>query len=61
MPLAIDYVIANGIADEDEYPYTAYQSSCEYEKEDSIGKPASETTIPVYGNVTWMKYKSNRL
>lgn len=52
---ALDYVKTNGIADEEDYPYVAYERTCEYTPSEKVGVITGVHNIPTRGNETWMK------
>jgi cathepsin L len=52
---ALDYVKANGMTDEEEYPYVAYQRTCEYTPSEKVGIITGVHNIPTRGNETWMR------
>ena len=48
---ALDYVKANGIANEEEYPYVAHNQTCEYNRKMSIGYINETYDIPTAGEI----------
>jgi C1A family cysteine protease len=52
---ALDYVKIHGITDEEEYPYEAYQRTCEYNPSEKVGTITGVHNIPTRGNETWMR------
>lgn len=54
-PNAMNYAIANGMTDEEEYPYVEYKSSCEYSSDTKVAGISKYYAVPTRGNETWMK------
>jgi C1A family cysteine protease len=52
---ALDYVKTNGMTDEEEYPYVAYERTCEYAPSEKVGTITGVHNIPTRGNETWMR------
>lgn len=52
---AVDYAVNSGMTIEEEYPYVAYKSSCEYSKDDKYAVAKKYFATPTRGNSTWMK------
>lgn len=52
---ALDYVRQNGIASEQEYPYEAYERTCEYNKDESVATIRDVYNVPTRGNETWLR------
>jgi xylem cysteine proteinase len=52
---ALDYVKNNGITDEEEYPYVAYERTCEYRPSEKVGTITGVHNIPTRGNETWLR------
>lgn len=55
---ALDYVKSSGMTDEEEYPYVAYERTCEYRPSEKVGTITGVHNIPTRGNETWMRWKS---
>lgn len=52
---ALDYIKANGVTDEEDYPYKAYEGTCEYTPAIEVATVSNVYNIPTRGNETWMK------
>lgn len=51
---ALDYVKENGITTDEEYPYKAYDGTCEYTEQTQAATVTQVHNIPTRGNETWL-------